>query len=345
MTARKTALVTGGAGFIGRHMCDELERRGWAIISVDLLPTMIPLLPIGAGGRVTAPRASHLHVITDVRDFIRDLDRPRDTVYGPMSGDSARYDLIIHSAYHVGGRAAIDGLNDNFVKNVELDAQLFAWAIRTQQPHVLYFSSSSVYPLEYQSEEYAAVIDEDCRDWTLHEYDRGVRDGCYPDCDADYGWAKYVGECLAEKARENGVKVTVVRPFSGYGEDQSLDYPFPSFIQRALRREDPFTIWGSAEQARDFIHVDDVIRGALAVADSKETRPVNLCTGVTTSMRDLAQLMCRTVGYDPAIEVLRSKPMGVFHRVGNPQRFKKYYQPTVTLEEGVRRALEGGKRD
>jgi len=333
---RKSALVAGGAGFIGRHTAHELERLGWNVLTVDVLPFDVPLFPTGADGTTQFPTTSRLHVVRDLRDFIQ---RSESLTF------NQRFDLVVHCAYHVGGRASIDATNDHFTRNVELDAALFAWAIRTRQPHVLYFSSSAIYPVQYQTEEHVTSTQTP----HLHEDDQMPRDDREPDCDADYGWAKYVGELLAQNAIENGVNVTVVRPFSGYGSDQSTDYPFPAFVHRALDRANPFTVWGNARQVRDWIHVDDVVRGSLAIVerDRQEplttlgrTRPVNVCSGDGVAMDYLARLICERVGYTPELIVNESAPMGVFYRVGDPTQFHQIYAPRVTLAEGIERALK-----
>jgi nucleoside-diphosphate-sugar epimerase len=306
----KTALVTGAAGFIGRHITRELESRDWLVTGVDI--------------NVTPSSASDV-IRCDARTFISELSTGH------------RYDLVVHCAYLVGGRAAIDGVNVNFLTNVNLDSAIFEWAVRTKQPRVLYWSSSAVYPVNLQTAERDGFLLEE---W--HQPVTGAREIWRPD--ARYGWAKYVGELQAETARENSVAVHVVRPFSGYGSDQSLDYPFPSFIKRARERVEPFTIWGSGHQTRDWIHVDDVVRGALAVVAEDVQEPVNLCTGRSTSMIELARAaMVAAHGQTWGITVKDNAPMGVMHRVGDPTLFNQIYTPRVTLEEGIIRAMEESK--
>jgi nucleoside-diphosphate-sugar epimerase len=137
----------------------------------------------------------------------------------------------------------------------------------------------------------------------------------------------------------------VVRPFSGYGSDQSLDFPFAAFINRALNREDPFKIWGSGTQTRDWIHIDDIVAGIMSLADAKATQPVNLCTGIATTFRELAALIFTKVewagGYDPKLNCDSSEPAGADYRVGDPMLFHEFYTPKITLAEGVQRALRG----
>lgn len=287
------ALVTGSQGFVGRHMAAELMRRGWQVEGWDLKTGLNCVSLFASSRRV--------------------------------------YDLVVHCAFHVGGRAAIDGEPRLLARNLQIDAGLFDWAVRTGQGRVLYFSSSAAYPAHLQGPHCAAASR------LLHEDDVNLDFVEQPD--ARYGWAKLTGEQLARAARESGLPVTVVRPFSGYGEDQSTDYPFPSFIARARARVDPFPIWGPGTQVRGWIHIDDVVAGALAVAESGTVEPVNLCTGRGVSMLDLAALCCEQADHNPTFTPQPDRPTGVAYRVGDPTRFHQHWVPRVSLEEGVERAL------
>ena len=155
-----------------------------------------------------------------------------------------------------------------------------------------------------------------------------------------YGWAKLTGEQLADRARQAGVAVSVVRPFSGYGSDQDDCYPFPAFIDRALRREDPFQVWGDGEQTRDFIHIDDIVGAVMAMCEREISGPVNLCSGVATSFSNLARMVCDAAGYEPKIEHLISAPTGVHHRVGDPRLSARFYTPRISLSQGIEWAMK-----
>lgn len=289
------ALITGSAGFVGRHIEAELRSRGWDTAGVDLVPTATTF---GC----------------DAREIFR--------------SETEVFALVVHCAFHVGGRAAIDGEPRLLARNLELDSAMFDWAVRTRQKRVLYFSSSAAYPIGLQSGGFGHALHEDNIDLSS-----------FGQPDARYGWAKLTGEHLAAAARESGLKVTVVRPFSGYGEDQSEDYPFRAMVERAKARVDPFVVWGPGTQVRDWIHVDDVVAGALAVVESGTEDPVNLCTGIGTSMFELARMCCDAAGYKPEITPLPDKPTGVAYRVGDPSRFQQYWTPRVSIEEGVERAF------
>lgn len=296
------ALVTGSAGFIGRHMSTELVRRGYDVTHVDTR----------AWCGCCEPKDARLFFDWDVR----------------------RFDLVVHAAYHVGGRAAIDGEPRLLALNLELDAAMFDWAVRTGQARVLYFSSSAAYPIDLQNDHATA------RDLRENDVRGGALNIGRPD--ARYGWAKLTGEQLAHAAGESGLPVHVVRPFSGYGEDQDDTYPFRAFIERARAKADPFEVWGNGHQVRDWIHVDDVVAGALAVVDAGYRLPVNLCTGIGTSMLELVELVTQTAGYDPQFVTYPDRPAGVAYRVGDPTTFHKFHIPRVTLADGVMRAMRAG---
>ena len=141
------ALVTGSEGFVGRHMVTELYRRGYRVEQCDL----------------------------KTGDDLVDVCR---------SSLKTVYDLVVHCAFHVGGRAAIDGEPRLLARNLQLDSALFDWATTTGQGRVLYFSSSAAYPVHLQV---SPLLGED-----LVETDIDLDDVEQPD--ARYGWAKLCGE-------------------------------------------------------------------------------------------------------------------------------------------------------
>ncbi|MGW7053121.1 NAD-dependent epimerase/dehydratase family protein [Streptomyces sp. NPDC054887] len=283
-------LLTGSAGFVGRHLHAALDVRGDDVTAVDLV---------------------------DGRDAL-DLFR----------FDSAPYDLAIHCAAIVGGRASIDGSPLGVATNLALDAWYMRWLARTGTPRAVYFSSSAAYPVALQRPgEIHRLVEDDI------DYEQPGRP------DATYGLAKLTGEQLCRYAEAEGTRMTVLRPFSGYGSDQDEAYPFPAFIRRARRREDPFEVWGDGRSTRDWIHIDDLVGATLAAVDQGVTGPINLGWGRAVSFDELAGYVTQAAGYSPAIKHLPTAPQGVHHRVCDPKRMLDVYQPTVTLEEGIRRAL------
>lgn len=316
------ALISGDLGFVGRHMVAELVGRGWSVTGFDV--------------RANGPALDHEHYTADVRNLGRDWYGAHERVH---RGEP--FDLVVHCAYAVGGRAAIEGVPMNLAHNVAADAALFEWALKTGQRRVLYFSSSAAYPVSMQGHDVEPVATAIARGLRLHEVDIDPSRAEEPD--ANYGWAKLTGERLAAAASAEGLPVHVVRPFSGYGGDQGVEYPFPALLRRVMANDgEPIEVWGSADQVRDWIHIDDVVTGALAVVEHNERRPVNLCTGVPTSMEQLIRFMWEVVHGGrrfPGVKVLAGKPMGVHWRIGNPNRMHEHYEHTISLGEGIERAV------
>ena len=247
------------------------------------------------------------------------------------------YDLVIHLAAIVGGRETIENSPLVVAHDLALDSVFFNWAVRTKQPRIVYYSSSAAYPVSEQTWLWSESYRQTKKVWGLVENSIDLNAVEQPDM--TYGWAKLTGEYLASFAEAEGTRVHVFRPFSGYGEDQDLTYPFPSFIKRAVDRDDPFVIWGDGNQYRDFIHISDVVSGTLEAVRNDISGPVNLCTGRPVNFTELAKITTEIAGYRPSFEYLTDKPVGVQFRVGDPTKMNTFYTPKITLEEGVARAL------
>jgi nucleoside-diphosphate-sugar epimerase len=241
--------------------------------------------------------------------------------------DNTQFDIVIHLAAIVGGRMTIEGNPLSVASDLAIDADMFQWALRTRPKHIVYFSSSAAYPIFLQKLAYQQK---------LREIDINLEHIRTPDF--TYGWAKLSGEMLASYARAEGLKVTVLRPFSGYGADQALDYPFPSFIERAKRKADPFEVWGRGTQVRDFVHIDDVV-GATFAAVINDVAVMNICSGRPTSFIELAEMVMLQANYLAPIKNNLDAPIGVEYRVGDTTRMFQVYEPKISLEEGIALAL------
>lgn len=239
-----------------------------------------------------------------------------------------KYDLVIHLAAIVGGRTTIEGSPLAVATDLSIDAEVFNWALTTKPEHFVYFSSSAAYPVNLQTASVDVQLSEEMIDLSN-----------ISNPDLTYGWAKLTGEYLAQFLERGGVKVHVFRPFSGYGSDQSLQYPFPMYIDRAKKRENPFEIWGDGTQTRDFIHIDDIVRAVMRAVEFDVQGPVNLGWGIGTSFNGLARMVTEEAGYSPEFHHVLDAPIGVINRVANPQKMLSFYEPKITLQEGIRRAL------
>lgn len=252
--------------------------------------------------------------------------------------DDTKYDLVIHLAATVGGRKTIDLAPHRLFNNFNLDSELFQWALKTKPERIVYYSSSAAYPMELQDDWEIGPYEGAPNRRALRESDIDLDDVRSPDPSV-YGWSKLTGEHLARWASRQGLNIWIFRPFSGYSETQDLDYPFPSFIARAKRRDNPFEIWGDGNQIRDWIHIDDIVNATLTAINITDPLTVNLSTGRATSFNEFARIVTRMAGYNAELKHDLSAPVGVRVRIGDPTNMLKIYEPKITLEEGIARAL------
>lgn len=164
--------------------------------------------------------------------------------------------------------------------------------------------------------------------------------------DDPYGWVKICGERFATALHKQGIRTVILRPFSGYGHDQADTYPFPAIGKRAMRQENPLTVWGSGLQIRDFIHVDDLTDAfMLAIEGFPSGEPVEIGTGIGTTMRGLASMFAGAVGYQPEIRGMSDKPESSGVRIASVRRAAEFgFKAKIDLTEGIRRAVESWRQ-
>lgn len=314
----KRALVTGSSGFVGRKFVQYLVNHGYEVYGIDIQPFEDPR-PFG-----------YHHAIADCRHLFSN--------YTP----GQVYDLVVHLAATINGRSGIEYEPLEVATNLSIDSMMFNWAITTSQQRVIYYSSSAAYPCFLQND----IPDQYGIDGVkLSESHITFDDHTVGIPDMTYGWAKLTGEYLARIANKSGLRVFVFRPFSGYGTTQSPDYPFSAMINRALISNDVMRVWGDGTQIRDFIHVHDIIAATMEFVEHDMIGPVNLATGIETSMDDLAkQIMHRAVALGAMKEVLPIEhvidaPRGVSYRVGAPDLMQSLYTPRISLTDGIDMAI------
>jgi len=245
-----------------------------------------------------------------------------------------RFSDVFHFAAIVGGRLKIEGDPMAVALDLSIDAEFFYWACQHKPDRVLYPSSSAAYPISLQSTTGAIALSEPDIDFTKN---LGVPD-------MTYGWSKLTGEFLAQiAAKHYGISVVCIRPFSGYGEDQDLSYPVPAIAARAARKENPFEVWGSGKQGRDFVHIDDVLDLIFILMDHvSDGSAYNIGSGKLTSFLDLIAVFTKIAGYSPEIKPLLDKPVGVHSRYCDMSLVQKKFgwMPKISVEEGMRRVYE-----
>jgi nucleoside-diphosphate-sugar epimerase len=242
-----------------------------------------------------------------------------------------QYDLVIHLAAIVGGRESIEGRPMAVADNLSIDSEFFQWCLKTQPHKVVYFSSSAAYPVHLQTPETQKFLG---KDKYLKESDINLND-FHGVPDMTYGWSKLSGEYLSQFVYD----VHIFRPFSGYAWDQDSTYPFPMYVTRAIHKRQEFEVWGPGTQTRDFIHMTDVVNAVMTAVEQNVQGPTNLGWGRSTSFLELAQMSMDAVGYQQQIVTRPDKPVGCMHRVSDNTKLLSFYTPKITLEEGIKEAV------
>lgn len=299
-----TILITGAAGFLGSWFASYFinENAGHDLWMVDIAPKPDSL-----------PMDSQ-----DLGLWLEDADFD--------------VDYVLHFAAPVGGREKIEGDPLYNADSLRLDSLMFRWAIKHCRKAMVFPSSSAVYGRRLQ----------DGKGIPLTESLLHPRHDTWLAPDEMYGFTKLAGEMLAWKSAAYGLNTLCLRPFSGYGEGQSFEYPVPSIARRALHREDPLDVWGPGTQRRDFVHVTDIVGATMAkLADGVfGYESMNIGSGHSTSFNEIAQICAEIVGYSPKINNVINKPVGVSSRFCDPSAMSRVYEPKVGLRDGLSRVID-----
>ena len=342
------SLVTGGCGFVGRHLIRRLLSLGHDIWTVDDLST--GLHPDrwlqGVTGRREQEwgleyRAGDRSVTFIHEDLAVALLRQLGRIPNHTGLSFPEFDHIYALASVVGGRTKIDGDPIGVGIDLAIDAIFFLWLARNREKagKVLYASSSAAYPVNLQKRDGHVALTESMIDFSTGELGQP---------DMTYGWSKLTGEYLSRLAAScYGISIACVRPFSGYGEDQDLTYPVPAIAFRVARGDDPVTVWGTGEQGRDFVHIEDCITAMLAAIERiHDGAGINIGTGKLTTFLDVAAKFVELDGRSAAICPTIGRPVGVQSRYCDPSGMEALlgWMPEISIEEGFGRVLEAAHR-
>jgi dTDP-glucose 4,6-dehydratase len=305
IAAVPTAVVTGGAGFLGSHLCEHLLAQGHRVICVDNLET------------ASLENVEHIRdddfvfVDADVMEFI-DIAEPVDLVFHlaaiPSPIDYVRLPLLTLKIGSYGTHNAL-GL------------------AKFKRARFLLASSSEVYgdpQVHPQPETYWGNVNP--------IGPRGV-----------YDEAKRYAEALTMAYHgQQGVDTCIARIFNTYGPRmrENDGRAIPTFVRQALE-DQPLTVFGAGSQTRSFCYVDDLIRGLYVLATSDEHLPVNLGNPGEFTILELAETVRRVTGSKSEI-VFEALPIDD-PQVRQPDitraRQVLGWEPTISLEEGLRRML------
>lgn len=343
----KIHLVSGGCGFVGRNMVKRLLDT-----TTDTI-FMVDDLSIGRHpeqwleGEFVSKMNGDLEVIGkegrllfwkgDFRNLLFYMRQNPRYIQETYNIEFEKFNDVFHFAAIVGGRLKIDGDPLMVALDLSIDAEFFYWLTRHKPARVLYPSSSAAYPTSLQTTDGAIALSEGDIDFTKN---LGTPD-------MTYGWTKLTGEFLALiAAKHYGISIVCIRPFSGYGEDQETDYPVPAIALRAAKKENPFEVWGSGKQGRDFVHIDDIIDFIFILLDNvSDGSAYNIGSGKLTSFLELIEVFSKIADYKPTIKPLLDKPVGVHSRYCDMSLVEKKFgwKAKISLEEGMRRVYNKAK--
>jgi dTDP-glucose 4,6-dehydratase len=301
------ALVTGGAGFLGSHLCDALLERGHEVVAMDNLIT-------GSMDNVAHlfGRPGFHFVRYDVTEYVH--------VAGKL-------DYVLHFASPA---SPIDYLKYPIqtLKVGALGTHKALGLAREKKATFLLASTSEVYgdPLEHpQSEGYWGNVNP--------VGPRGV-----------YDEAKRFAEAMTMAYhRFHGVETRIVRIFNTYGPRMRLDdgRALPNFMGQALRGE-PLTVFGDGSQTRSFCYVSDLVDGILRLLESRETEPVNVGNPTEMTILAFAELVRKISGSTSEIvfEELPEDDPKVRRPDISRARKRLGWEPKVDLEQGLRVTLD-----
>jgi UDP-glucose 4-epimerase len=159
-----------------------------------------------------------------------------------------------------------------------------------------------------------------------------------------YGWAKLMGEMtLRAYYQDCGMKSACCRYFTAYGPRGVENHALIALIARAYIRQDPFVVWGTGQQIRNWTYVDDIVRGTIMAAEKVEDGTgINLGTMERTRVIDAVHEILETMGHKAKIELHPEMPTGPLNRVADNSQAKKLlgWEPQVEFIDGLHRTIE-----
>ena len=314
MFSDKKILVTGGTGMIGSHL-------------VELL------LEQNADVRITTHKR-------DIPDELK--NKGLEIIQGdltdkPFATKSVKdVDYVFHLAAYTGGlgRTSIHPAS-TLTPNLIMDGNILDAAKNEGIEKFLYASCTCVYPNNEKT------MEEDDA-WT----------GNPPDAHASYSWSKRMGERQAiAYHKEYGMNIAIVRPSNSYGPRDSDDletaHALGSLIMKAINKMDPFVIWGDGNPIREYIYAKDAAKGMLlAIEKYCVGDPINLASGESVSITELAKKILKISKTNPTIEFDKEKPSGQKRRVLSDKKAQEKigFIAETSLDDGIEKTIKWYKQ-
>jgi UDP-glucose 4-epimerase len=307
MKDKTNILITGGAGFVGSGLAEELikDNNNYVVV-VDNLQT-------GSKSKLPVSKNNNLKFIQCNVNSEKEIT----SVFHTFS-----FDYVFHYAAMVGVQRTLNNpvkvLEDiNGIKNI------LKLSKNTGVKRVLYSSSSEVYgePVEFPQHEETTPLNSRL----------------------PYAIVKNVGEAfLKSYQQEYGLDYTIFRFFNTYGPKQSKDFVISKFINAALNNED-ITIYGEGQQTRTFCFIENNVKACVKAAFSEEgkNKTINIGNNIETTILELAHLIIKLTNSNSQIKHLSPLPDGDMTRRNPDITIMKSLLDTdlIPLEEGLKKVL------
>ena len=302
----KRVIVTGGAGFVGSHICEKLCSLGYYVVIVDNLRS-------GDKGYVESLLRSGKAEL--VQENICDIDAMRRVI------KDAAY--VFHEAA-VGINYSIDHPQETLDINLIGSYNVFRAALEAEVKKVVFASSASV----YGNAEYLPMDES-------HPFNPMT-----PYCVSKIGC-----EYLAKMFARQGLKYIALRYFNVYGLRQSKSAFYTSVINifvKSIKQGVPPTIFGDGTQSMDFINVKDVAEANILAMESKTENDVfNVASGAETSIKELAEMILKSMKSDLKPVYSKERLIIVRHRQASIDKIRKAlkFEPRISLKEGLKELI------
>ncbi len=306
MIKMKRSVVTGGAGFIGSHLCGQLAHKGYHAVILDDLST----------GKMEniEPLLNHENV-EFVRGSITDLALLQKLFQGAY--------YVFHQAAFTSVPGSIADPQTSHATNLTGTLNMLLAARDARVKKVIYASSAAIYG------DTPTVP---------------LREDMMPCPQSPYAVAKLAGEHYCHVFnRVYGLPTVCLRYFNVYGprQDPNSQYAavIPSFITRALTGKPPI-ILGDGEQSRDFVFVRDVVAANILAAESEAAGVFNIGMGEGVSVNRLAELVIRLIGNDVRPVHEKPRPGDIKHSLADISLARAFgYKPGWSLETGLKETI------
>ena len=315
----KKIIVTGGASFIGSHLVDSLVSLGSKVRVIDDL----------SSGNLTNLRDSLSKI-----DFIEFDLRQREKLSKYFNNS----EIVFHLAAIHGGRGFIETQQRAMLDNFNIDTNVFNASLDNNIEMIVHASSACAYPITLQANESNRNLLEESQANLSHQ------GAAFPD--GVYGWTKLIGEYQLQTLANSNTRGRSARIFTAYGERENLSHAAIALIAKADLKIDPFPVWGSGNQTRNFTHVSDTVMGLLHLGSDSNKKVFdvfNVGTSTHIPVMEFIAEIFKQIGWKPEKWNFQlDKPVGVSSRAAdNSKIFKEFgWEPKLSIAAGIDKTIK-----